>query len=112
MTGITHIRGGYMVRRHATGNGAVMAIETDAHDLRMVDCDGGYWRPGRREFLMTGIAHITRGNMRCALATGRYPIVTSDTVTDKRRMINSCHGCPGIGAMASITFQRRLNMRS
>ena len=100
MTGIANIRRWYMVGTFATGDRAVMTIKTGAHDLRMVDRRCGYRCPGCRELLMTGIAYVTRSNVRCALATGRYAIVTSDTVTDKRRMINSSDGYPGIGAMA------------
>ena len=110
MTGITHIGGWNMVRRFTTGNGAIMTIKTRADDLRMIHRDGRDWCPGRREFLVTGIANISTGYMRCALATGRYPIVTSNTVTDKRGVINSKRRCPGIGSMAIVTFQRRLNM--
>jgi hypothetical protein len=99
MTGITNIRCGNMVNAFTASHRAVMTIKTGTHDLRMVDRNGRDRRPGRWKFLMTGIAHITRGNMRCALATGRYTIMASDTVTNKRRMINSSDGCPGISGM-------------
>ena len=87
-----------------------MTIKTGTHDLRMVDCDGGYWRPGRREFLMTRIAYVTGRDMVSGFTTGRHPIVASNTVTDKRGVINCKRRCPGIGSMAIVTFQRRLNM--
>ena len=59
MTGITNIRGWNMVSALATGHSAVMTIETGTHDLRMIYRSGVYRRPGRREFLVTGIAYVT-----------------------------------------------------
>jgi hypothetical protein len=87
MTSIADITGRKVVDTLATGDGAIMAIKTGPHDLRVVHRGCGYRHPRRWKYLMTGIANITAGDMRCALATGRYSIMTKHTVSDKRRMI-------------------------
>ena len=110
MAGIANIRRWNMVGTFATGHGAVMTIKARTHNLCMVDRDGRDWCPGCREFLVTSIAYVTRGNMRCTLATGCYPIVASNAVTDKRGVIHCKCRYPGIGSMTIITFQCRLNM--
>ena len=65
---------------------------------------------------MAGITNITAGDMRCALATGRYTFVTKHTVTDKgcmirRNTIETNCGQPACRPMAKITLFDRLNMR-
>ena len=93
-----------------TGNRAIMTAKTGTDDFSMVHRSRGNRGPARREFKMTGIAKIAGRDMIGILTACRYTIVASDTVTDKRRMINCCGRCPGIGAMTGITFQCRHHM--
>ena len=111
MTSIANIAGGDMTCALAAGNDAIMTINTGANDLRMIHRNGCNRCPGRREFLMTGITYITAGYVHRALAAGCGPVVTSNTITYKCRMVHRYNGRPGIGAMATVTLCSRENVR-
>ena len=110
MTGVTHITRWDMVATLTAGDRAIMTIKTGADDFRMIHRRGSNRRPTRREFLMTGITHITARDMTGIFTARRRPIVTGNTITDKRGVINGEGWYPGIGAMTIVTFQRGLNM--
>ena len=104
MTGITDVTGGDMTCTLAAGNGAVVTIKTGADDFRMIHCNSGYRNPGGRKFLVTGITYITAAYVCRTLAAGCYPIVTSNTVTHKCRMVHRNSRHPGSGSMTVVTL--------
>lgn len=97
----------------ATGNMAAcgfgVTIGADPDYLRVVHRTGGNWNPGRRIFLMTGIAYRARGNMVYAATTGDGAVMTGKTITTEWCVIG--HGGTGNikpigGVMASVTLSR------
>lgn len=103
MTGVAQVAGINMIGPFTAGDSTVMTTGTGAIDLGMVH--GGYRHrcPGGREFLMAGITHIAGIDMGRAFATGGNPVMTTDTVIDKRCVI---HGgrYPRRHAVAIIAF--------
>lgn len=65
--------------------------------------------PTGGKFFVTGIAHITAGDMTCAFPAGEDPIVTSNAVVHKRRVIYSCRN-PLLRIMTIVTFLGGGNM--
>ena len=110
MTGITHIACRDMVHTLTAGHGSIMTINTSTDDFRMVYRGSSDRRPAYREFLMAGITNITARDMTGIFTARRYPIVTGNTVADKRGVINGKRRHPGIGTVTIIAFQCRHHM--
>ena len=74
--------------------------------MDMVNRSRRHGRPGRREFQMTGVAHITGGKVLCALTACGATVMTTYTVTAKGRVIrrDTARHQPVIGIMTNITL--------
>ncbi len=88
VAGVTRVGSINMRGSFAARDRAIVATDTSTYCLAVVYGAGGNRRPTGREFFMAGIAHIAAGNMPRVLTAGRYTVVATDTVADKRRVIN------------------------
>ena len=110
MTRITLITTVDVIGSFATGDNTIMTADTGPNHLRVVNCGNRYRHPCRRRFLMTEFASITAIDVRWPFATCCHPIVTTDAVIEKRRVIHY-RWYPRDNRMTGIAFLCGDNMR-
>lgn len=86
MTRFTGVGGGNMLRRLATGVGAVMTTDAVGHDIGMIHLDR---EPGQR--VVTSIAGLHGEHMGRAFAAGNHIIVATVAAADDLRVVHRRH---------------------
>jgi hypothetical protein len=100
MAGFTSIGAVNVISRFSSRDGSIMATGADTDYLGMIHGRGRHWSPIGREFFMAGVTLTGAVDVAGIFTTGRHAIVTTDTVADKRCMVDNSNRRPGADIMA------------
>lgn len=94
---------GYMTRRFALRDTAVMAGTAHAYDLAVIHPARRHRRPGGGCFVVTGLARIAAGDVAHGFAAGIDTVVTTQAIARERSVIDD-RGQPCGGAVANTAL--------